>query len=157
MRTLQARTFFGLFGIAVVVAISGGCWKPYETVTYDDPYSGPMVAVSFPETEPRNEPKDLQQVTVKNIDPGAHLNINGMVKFASPDKWEPIVIDVFTTNAKGIPVSAATGVGMPKEMNGACRYQVTLKAPMKPGRYFAHARCGSDFVGRAEITIRTLR
>jgi hypothetical protein len=137
-----------------VVAISGGCPKSYETVKYDDPYSGPMVAVSFPETEPRKEPKDLQQVTVKNIDPGARLDIKGTVKFPSPDKWEPIVIDVFTVNAKGIPVSANTGIGMPKELNGVCRYQVTLKAPMKPGRYFAHARCGTAFVGNAELFVR---
>lgn len=157
MRTLQAKALSGLLGLAAVMATGSGCRKSYGTVSYERQYSGPMVAVNFPETEPRNEPKDLQQITVKNIDPGAQLDINGTVKFPAPDKWEPIVIDIFTVNAKGIPVSADTGIGMPKELNGAFRYQATLKAPMKPGRYFAHARCGTAFVGNAELFIRKPR
>ena len=157
MLTARCSILSGPFGCLTLLLISGGCGKPYDRVSYDRPRGGPRVAVTFPAAEPREDANQLQSVAIENIEPGSQLEITGTVAFPSPSKWEPVIIDIFAVSGNGTHISANTGVGLPQQQDGEWRYQVTVQSPMKPGRYFAHARCGSEFVGRAEITVRTIR
>mgnify|MGYP000970320445 CR=1 FL=1 len=145
-------------GLAAILVVSNGCWKSHEDVSYDRPYKGPAITVTFPETKPQEELKNLQQVTAKSIEPGSQLDIEGTVRLSSPDEWQPVIVEVITVSRNGTPVTTNTAVGMPQEMDDStCRYQVILKSPMKPGKYFINVRCGAAFVGRAELVVQKSR
>ena len=112
------------------------------------------VTVDFPVTEPRDTLEHLRQLTVRNIMPGSRMNITGAVNFPSPNQWEPIIVEILTVTADGSTVTADTGVGALLNTGGTWQYQAVLRAPKTPGRYSAYIRCGSAFVGHAELIVQ---